>query len=36
MSSLSINKPKLKKADFQFISRTGETLMKKPGDINGI
>jgi protein XRP2 len=36
MSTEPAKKPKLNKADFQFISRTGETLMKKPGDINGI
>ena len=31
-----VKKPKLNKADFQFISKKDETLMKKPGDINGI
>ena len=30
------NKKKLKREDFQFVSKTGETLTKKPGDINGI
>ena len=34
--STSITKKKLNKADFQFKSRKGETLIKKPGDINGI
>jgi len=31
-----ITKKKLNKADFMFRDRKNETLMKKPGDINGI
>jgi len=31
-----ITKKKLNKADFMFESRNNETLIKKPGDINGI
>ena len=31
-----ITKKKLNKADFVFRDRKDETLMKKPGDINGI
>lgn len=29
-------KKKLNKADFMFKDKTGEELIKKPGDINGI
>ena len=29
-------KKKLNRADYMFKDRVGETLMKKPGDINGI
>jgi len=29
-------KKKLNRADFMFVSKTGETLRKNPGDINGI
>jgi protein XRP2 len=32
----TITKPKLNKADYMFRDKTGEVLIKKPGDINGI
>lgn len=32
----TITKPKLNKADYMFKDRTGEILIKNPGDINGI
>lgn len=35
MASIKTKK-KLKREDFMFVSKTGETLTKKPGDINGI
>jgi protein XRP2 len=33
---MSTTKKKLNKADFMFKGKIGETLIKKPGDINGI
>lgn len=33
---MATKKPKLNKADFMFAKKDGETLIKKPGDINGI
>ena len=33
---MTTQKKKLNKADFMFKDRTGEELIKKPGDINGI
>jgi protein XRP2 len=32
----TITKKKLNKADYMFKDRTGEELVKKPGEINGI
>lgn len=34
--STAAPKKKLNKADFMFTQKTGETLVKKPGDINGL
>ncbi len=31
-----MKKKKLNRADFMFKDKSGETLIKKPGDINGI
>ena len=36
MTTIAPKKKKLNKADFMFKDKTGETLIKKPGDINGI
>ena len=33
---MTTEKKKLNKADFMFRDKTGEELIKKPGDINGI
>jgi protein XRP2 len=33
---MTTQKKKLNRADFQFVDKTGEELIKRPGDINGI
>lgn len=33
---MTTQKKKLNREDYRFINRTGEELIKKPGDINGI
>ena len=33
---MTTNKKKLNRADFMFADKTGEELIKKPGDINGV
>lgn len=33
---MTTTKKKLNRADYMFVGRTGEELIKKPGDINGL